>query len=120
MVLLRIFASPETRFWTGLVILFIVAMGYLSSKVTRGLTSGYLKAHIKENLKITLITIHGVGSFLLAMILPNNYLNEIDFFQQLYESNQLWIAASILILLFLFIILFGATFTLLTSRWQKS
>jgi hypothetical protein len=120
MVLLRLFASPETKFWVSTILLLIVALGYLSSIATKGLTSGYLKTRINDNLKNALVVIHGLGPLLIALILPNNYLNEIDFFQELYESNQLWIPISIVMLLLIFIILFGTVFTLLTRRWQKS
>jgi hypothetical protein len=50
------------------------------------------------------------------MLLPNNYLNEIDFFRSLYDQNDFWIPLSILILLFFFLILFGAIITVL-CKW---
>jgi hypothetical protein len=96
-----------------------MGLGYLCFKMTRGLIGGYLRADIGDNLKGALILIHGFVSVILAFILPNNYLNEISFIKELYEQNGLWIAFSILILTFLFLLIFGSLFTLLTRPRLK-
>ena len=114
-------AKPETRFWGTVVILFIVGLGYLANKLTRGHTIDYMNYEMNDGLKKTLMVVHGFGSLILALLLPNNYLNEINFINELYEENELWIAATILILLFSFILLFGTIFTLIArlSRLEK-
>jgi hypothetical protein len=110
--LLLLSARPETRFWAGIVFLLIAALAYLANKLTRGYTIGYTQCKINERVKAILMGVHGFGSLILALMLPNNYLNEIEFVGKLYEENELWIATSILLLLFTFIILFGTVFTL--------
>lgn len=98
-----------------MVLLLIIGLGYLANKLTRGGTISYIHYEMNENIKKTLMFIHGFGSLILALLLPNNYLNEIDFIGRLYKENELWIAGTILMLLFSFIILFGTTFTLIAS-----
>jgi len=105
-----------TRFWAAVVILFIVGIGYILNKLTKGYTVGYLRCKISENTKKTLTYIHGLGSLILALIIPNNFLNETDFFKELFDANELWIAASVVTLLFLFVAFFGAVFTFIARR----
>lgn len=108
--------SPETKFWSGLVALFVLGLGYIGFRLTKGFIGGYLKADIGDEMKSTLLVIHGLGSLILALILPNNYLIDIDVLRDLYNESEIWIAASILTLLFVFILLFGTIFTLVTIR----
>jgi hypothetical protein len=117
--LLRI-GNPVTNVWVSVVGLFVLGLGYLGYRLTKGFIGGYLKADIGDNLKAMMIGIHGLGSLILALILPNNYLVDIDFFRELYEQNGLWIAASIVILLFAFLVVFGTLFTLLTRGRVKT
>ena len=112
--MLLFFASPQTRFWTTVVLLLVLGVGYLGFRLTKGFIGGYLKADIGDRVKSALFIIHGLVSLILALILPNNYLIDIDFFRDLYSQSELWIAASILVLLFMFLVLFGALFTLMT------
>lgn len=117
MILLNILliARSSTRFWTFLVFLFVAAIGYLGYKVTRGYSVGYLKSNINDRWKGAFLLIQGFASVILALILPNNYLVDIDFFKRLYDENELWIAASIVTLLFLLLIIFGLLFTLIAK-----
>lgn len=115
MMNILVFVRPETKFWGTMVLLLIIGLGYLANKLTRGGTISYIHYEMNENIKKTLMFIHGFGSLILALLLPNNYLNEIDFIGRLYKENELWIAGTILMLLFSFIILFGTTFTLIAS-----
>ena len=95
--------------------LLVAALAYLGNRFTKGYTIGYINYKMSDRSKRTLMYCHGIGSLILALALPNNYLNEIDFIKRLYEENELWIAASILILLFFFLIFFGTTFTLVVK-----
>jgi hypothetical protein len=104
--------KPETKFWGGIVFLLIAALGYLAVKATRGYAIGYTKYKISGGVMATLVFVPGFGSLMLALMLPNNYFNEIDSVRELYEQNELWIAVTIITLLFTFIILFGTIFTL--------
>jgi hypothetical protein len=114
--MLLFFASAETRFWASMVFLPVAALGYLGHRLTKGFAGGYSKANLGANLKGALFIIHGLSSLVLALILPNNYLVRIDFFRKLYQESELWIAVSILILLFMFLLAVGALFTILTKR----
>ncbi len=107
-----VLVSPETKFWGGIVFLLIAALGYLANKATRGYAIGYTRYKISDGVRATLMLIQGFGSLILALALPNNYLNEIESFGKLYRENEIWIAVSILALLFTFLILFGVIFTL--------
>ena len=107
-----VLVSPETKFWGGIVLLLIAALGYLANKATRGYAIGYMQYNINGNVRSVLMFVQGFGSLILALMLPNNYLNEIDSLKNLYEENELWIAVSIFALLFTFILLFGTLFTL--------
>jgi len=107
-----VLVRPETKFWGSIVLLLIVAIGYLANKATRGYAIGYTKYKINGGVMITLVFVQGLGSLILALMLPNNYLNEIESIRKLYEGNELWIAVTIFTLLFTFIILFGTMFTL--------
>jgi hypothetical protein len=115
MILLNLLLSSRstTKFWTFLVFLFVAALGYLGYKLTRGYSVGYLKSNINERWKGAFLLIQGFSSVTLALILPNNYLVDIDFIRRLYDENELWIPASIVTLLFLLLIVFGLLFTLI-------
>jgi hypothetical protein len=110
--MLLFFPSHDTKFWTGLVLLFTLGLGYLGFKLTKDFIGGYLKANIGSQAKSTLFAIHGLALLILALILPNNFLVDIDPARRLYDQSGLWIAASIVILLFVFLLLFGSLFTL--------
>ena len=116
--ILLIFRWSPTRLWAGVVILFIAGLGYLINKLTRGYTTGYLHSQLSDSTKNKLKFIHGFCSFLFSLILPNNFLNRISFFKNLYQENELWIAASIFILLISSLAVLGATFTLIARRWS--
>lgn len=111
-----IFYSAETKFWFSLVFLFVAGVGYVGYKLTRGFIGGYLYTGIGDSLKGGLLIMHGLASLLLALILPNNFLVEIEMFHTLYEESELWIAASMVILLFLFLLGIGSLLTIVTKR----
>jgi hypothetical protein len=110
-----IFGNPENNFWLTLVFLGVLLVGYFGFRLTKGFIGGYLNAEIGDKTKAALLIIHGLGSLVLALMLSNNYLVSIDFFHDLYAQSELWIAASSLVLLFMFLLLFGSLFTLMTN-----
>jgi hypothetical protein len=111
LTILRFFVNPEVSFWVTVVVLIMLGVGYIGLRLTKGLIVGYLKADINDTLKGILLLIQGLGSLILALALPNNYLNGFTFFDSLYKESELWIAASIFILLLLFLITFGTFFS---------
>ncbi|GCC53400.1 hypothetical protein SanaruYs_36430 [Chryseotalea sanaruensis] len=111
-----LFINPATKFWGTMVILVIITLGYFANKLTRGNTIDYINYEMGSKLKNTLINIHGLGSLIIALILPNNFVNEIDFFKQLYDENELWIAGTMLTLLFIMLVMIGTTFTFFVRR----
>src|SRR5688500_10155875 len=110
-----ILLSIESKFWGTGVILLIIGLGYLANRLTKGFAIGYINYKMRAKRKRALVITHGLSSLVLALALPNNYLNEIDFFKSLFEENQFWIAGSILILLFFFIMLFGSALTTIVT-----
>src|SRR5690348_8122266 len=105
-MLVIIAARAITRFWFTVVMLIIAGLGYLANKLTRGRTIEYLQYQMNERMKNTLLTIHGIASLILALALPNHYLNRVEQIRTLYNENDLWIAASVLALLFFFLMMF--------------
>lgn len=110
-----ILLSIESKFWGTAVILFIIGLGYLANRLTKGFAIGYINYKMRSKRKRALVITHGLSSLVLALAVPNNYLNEIDFFKRLFEENQFWIAGAILILLFFFIMLIGASLTTIVT-----
>lgn len=111
--------NPESRIWVTLITLMIVVIGYFANRLTKGYTVGYVYSSIGEGAARTLMIIHGFGSLIIALALPNNYLNEIPYFNQLYKTDELWIAASMLGMLFVSIIVLGVIFTLAVKTLEK-
>lgn len=114
--MLLYFVSTEVRLWTGIVYIFLILICFISFRITKGFMVGYVKSKINGIFKLLMLIVHGLGSLILAFILPNNYLNKLDFFNALYEQNGLWIPASIIVILFMLMLLIGSFFTFLTNR----
>ena len=106
-----LFMNPAIKFWGSMVILVIVMLIYFTNQLTRGRTIDYLNYQMSSRLKNTLMNVHGFSALILALLLPNNYLNKIDFFKKLYNEDELWIAGTMLILLFLLILCIGIVFS---------
>jgi hypothetical protein len=66
---------------------------------------------MSSRLKNTLMNVHGFSALILALLLCNNYLNKINFFKKLYDENELWIARTMLLRLFLLILCIGMVFS---------
>lgn len=111
-----LFINPATKFWGTMVVFVIIMLIYFANKLTRGNTIDYLNYEMSSRLKNTLMNVHGFSALILALMLPNNYINEIDFFKKLYDENELWIAGTMLIILFLLIIGIGTAFTFTVKR----
>jgi cytosine/uracil/thiamine/allantoin permease len=112
-----IFLTRRAGSWPiALLVCAVALVVYIVHKLTKGKTFQYFRYEMNRNVLSTLKLIHFFGASALAMLLPNNYLNEIDFFRSLYDQNDFWIPLSILILLFFFLILFGAIITVL-CKW---
>jgi hypothetical protein len=105
--------APAAKFWGSMVVLLVIAIAALGNKLTRGITIGYMHYQMNENLKSAIVLVHGAVSLILALALPNNYLNEFEFFKNLYKQEDLWIAGSVLILLFTFLVIIGTAVTLI-------
>ena len=118
-ILFRPFVSPATSFWGTVVVVIALGVGYIGFRLIKGFIVGYLKVNIRDNLKVTLLFVQGLGSLILALALPNNFLNQFAFFEGLYAESGLWIAVSVFILLLLFLILFGTLFSLMTQGRSK-
>jgi hypothetical protein len=106
--------NPIISFFLSLFLLVFMVLGFFTIKLTRGYSFGYLNRKIGHVLKIFMLLIHGLSSLVLALILPNNYLSEIKLFREIYKVSGLWIPISIIVLLFVFLILLGSLFTLIT------
>jgi len=119
MILLRFphRSNPTVDAFFAIVILVLIGVAILTSKLTRGFVVGYLRKDIPFGLKWTMFWFHTIVPLLSAFILPNNYLVDMEFFRELYKRNELWIAASMLGLLFISFLMIGSLFSLLT--WKR-
>ena len=106
-------------FWVSMVILLVSGLGYLSFKLSRGFVMNYLKADLSAALMTLVIVFHFVGSFIMGLVLPNNVLVDIGFFQQLYNHNELWIPVSMLALIFLFITTIGSGLSIICRAFPQ-
>lgn len=104
--------TSETSFWIFIVFLLLFTIVFIAIFLTRGKLFEYLFFQMSEQIKILLGSIHLIGSLVTALILPNNYLNKIDYFNSLYNENELWIFASMIIIFFSFVLTIGLLFTL--------
>jgi len=114
-----LFGNPENRFWITIILVIIGVLAFLANKITRGYTIGYAYSSIGEGPIRTIMTIHGLVSLGIALILPNNVLIHFAYVKELFNENELWIAASMLLLLFICLILFGAGLTIAVKEFEK-
>ena len=105
--------------WISLIIPLIVGLGYLSFKLSRRFVMNYLKADLSAALMTLVIVFHFLGSFIMGLVLPNNVLVDIGFFQRLYDYNELWIPVSMLALIFLFIATIGSGLSIICRAFPQ-
>jgi len=106
-------SDPEINYWILLFLVICVAIGWLINKITKGFWFDYQKAEIKNIAKTILTSIHVFGSLILAFYLPNNFLNQFDYFRILYNENGNWIGVSVIVVLFLLLLIIGIFLSLL-------
>jgi len=103
----------STEFWLSLVLLLVFGIGYLSFKLSQRFVMRYLQTDLSAAIMTAVIVFHFVGSFVMGLILPNNFLIELDFFHWLYNQSELWIPVSMLALIFLFITTIGSFWSII-------
>jgi len=92
------------------IILMTLILGFLArliNKLMRGYIFKYLDIIDPEKNLPGLLTFHWIGSLLLAVILPNNLLNNYIFFQILFEKDEFWIPVTMLCVFFTSLIIIG-------------
>jgi hypothetical protein len=109
-------SNPEVSLFLAVISLALVGAAVLAFKLTKGHVISYFKKDIPEWLKGTMLIIQGPASVLFAMIVPNNYLADIEFFLQLYKQNGLWIGFSMIVLLFTSVLGTGLLFSFITRN----
>jgi hypothetical protein len=111
-------ADPVFKAIFLLILCVVIGAGVLAAKLTKGYIAGYLRKAIPPRLKMTMFVFHGLGSLILALIAPNNYLVRITFFRDLYEQSGLWIPFSMLMLLFISVLVIGSLLSFLTRNME--
>ena len=87
-MILRFFHQDNAVSWFNLIALIIILLVCLVVfYVSRGFAFYYIKAKINSTIKNVLIFIQLVGSFVLALALPNNYLNEFPAINDYYTKK---------------------------------
>ena len=102
-----------TDYWLGLFILVMFGLGCLVFILNQRHIMRYLLADLSAELMTFLIVFHFVGSLISSLVLPNNFLVQSQFFNELYASNDLWIPLSMVIILFSFLYIIGFSLSLL-------
>lgn len=106
--------------WILLVgIILINAIIFAVTFLSRGFAFYYNEAKINSNLKNVLKFIQIGASLVLALALPNNYLNEFSIINNYYTKSGLWIFASSVLLFLIFVLIFGIIFSLLARLYTK-
>jgi hypothetical protein len=111
-------ADPVFKAIFLLILCVVIGAGVLAAKLTKGYIAGYLSKDIPPRLKMTMLIFQGLGSLILALIGPNNYLVRITFFRDLYAQSGLWIPLSMLMLLFISVLVIGSLFSFLTRNME--
>jgi len=93
--------------------LFLLALGAVY--FTRGFATRYLTCTLNTLVKTILLIFQLIVSAVAAAILPNNYLNETTFFQELYESGGMWIPITMILSFILVFMIVGIFFSLILS-----
>lgn len=88
------------------IIIAILVLG-VALWFTKGIAFGYMQSKLSDKAKSAIVAFHVLISFILALALPNNYLNEFPFFELLYKSSEWWIPVTMFILLLFLIIVLG-------------
>ncbi len=89
---------------------------------TYSLTKGFAFYYIDKQgtfLNKVLTYIHFGISILVGLILPNNYLNKIDWINTLYSKNGFWIPISMLLVAILSLTLIGSLISFIYYRKKK-
>ena len=97
----------ETKFglfiFAAIVAILVLAL-YL---LTGGFIFKYIKKIKSKDTQQFLYGFHLITSLLLALILPNNFLNNFNYFHNLFDKNTLWIPASMIGIFFILLIIIG-------------
>ena len=95
-----------------IITLIAVAIAQFLNKLTSGIIYGYLDKVKSKTTSNILIGIQWTTSVLLAFILPNFFFADYDFFQNLYDGNELWILVPRGVVLYTSLAIFGMIFSL--------
>lgn len=97
----------DLRWILGFLTVIIIIFAVLFNKLTGGSIFGYKKYFASKTESQTLIAIQIVISFIIAIILPNNFLTELDYFQNLFKKNGIWIPITMLCVFLILLIFIG-------------
>ena len=92
-----------------LLIIFIVfgLLALATIFLSRGLVYAYVTRIKNEKVANVVQNVHFIVSLLIGFFLPNNFLSSFKLFDELYESNGLYILASIFIVFVAFLLAIG-------------
>ena len=114
------FNHESAASWFSLILIVLIVVLYFAALfLSRGYAFYYKKAKINTHIKNLLAFTQIGGSLVLALALPNNYLNEFPAINDYYTKNGLWIFASSILLFLIFVLSFGISFSLLVRVYTK-
>lgn len=106
----------EARWILAALVLVFLGIAVLINKITGGVIFSYLARVRSKDTSNFLLGFQWIFSALLALVLPNNFLDNIPFFQQLYTENEIWIPVSMVILLYTSLLIIGYIFGLFFNK----
>ncbi|MFZ4401873.1 MAG: hypothetical protein ACOYO1_17720 [Bacteroidales bacterium] len=109
----------EIRWGLALLSIILLSLAYLFNKLTAGYIFNFTEKIQNKKTTQFLLSLQWIISILLAFILPNNYLAEIRFFQDVYSENQLWIPVSMIGVFCTTLIIIGFIFNILIKIINK-
>jgi hypothetical protein len=101
------------------VIVVVTWLAHATGYISGGFSTRYNDYNLTEKTKARLVFIQGFLSLVLALIITNNFLVEIPFFEKAFADNSLWIPATAFVLLIFLLITVGSLITILTRRWRQ-
>jgi hypothetical protein len=90
--------------------------------VTKGFAFNYTNKSFNPEFSKIIKGVHIVLSILIGLILPNNYLNKIEWINNLYNQSYVWIPISMILITLLLLIIIGTGINLfleIVSRNNK-
>lgn len=106
----------------GIFLIICTLIVLASYIITKGFAFNYMRRILNPDFSKIVGGVHVVLSIIFGSILPNNFLNEIKWINNLYNQSDLWIPISMALITLLLLITIGSVISLflkILSRTDK-